>query len=175
MNTPSQHIGERSAAGRLHAPSSLEELTQVVTTAVAQQADWWDLVRVPRTQDRWWTRLAAYRDTDVWLLSWLPDQATDFHDHGESAAAFAVVRGELAEIRADLSGTTTHHLWRPGSVTWLAPGVVHEVTGAGSGLAVSVHTYSPPLTQMTYYNSDIGSGLRAVRTVTTDEPEEIGV
>jgi hypothetical protein len=82
--------------------------------------------------------------------------------------------GELAEVRADLSGTTTRQRWRPGSVTWLAPGVVHEVTGAGNGPAVSVHAYSPPLTQMTHYDPDTSAGLRAVRTVLTKEPEELG-
>ena len=170
--TPSEAVTERPGPSRR---LRFDQLTQVVTTAVDQQADWWHLVRVPDGHDRWWTRLAAYPDTDVWLLSWLPGQATDLHDHGGSAASFAVVRGELAETRADSAGATTHHLWRPGSVTWLAPGVVHELTGAGDGPAVSVHAYSPGLTQMTYYDSDTRSGLRAVRAVHTEEPEEVGV
>src|SRR3954447_27009918 len=33
----------------------------------------------------------------VWLLSWLPGQGTDLHDHGPSAGAFAVARGMLTE------------------------------------------------------------------------------
>ncbi|MCW2695795.1 MAG: cysteine dioxygenase type, partial [Modestobacter sp.] len=34
---------------------------------------------------------------EVWLLSWVPGQATALHDHGPSAGAFAVARGVLSE------------------------------------------------------------------------------
>jgi predicted metal-dependent enzyme (double-stranded beta helix superfamily) len=172
MEIPSQRSSERLTTPRGRTRLPLDELTQVVATTVSRRADWWHQVRLPSGHDRWWTRLTAQRDTDVWLLTWLPGQATDLHDHGESAASFAVVSGHLAEIRADPTGATTRHRWRPGPVTWLAPGVVHEVTGAGSGPSVSVHAYSPPLTRMTYYDSDTRAGLRVLRTVLTEEPED---
>lgn len=170
-------ISTHPAALRRHADRLLglcaDELTLLVAETVAHQADWEHLVRLPEPgADRWWTRLESHRTVDLWLLTWLPGHATDLHDHGTSAAAFSVVSGGLAEIRVDHAGVTTRQHWRAGSVTWLAPGVVHEVTGAGAGPAVSIHAYSPPLTQMNYYDPDLGSGLRVVRTVPTDEPEE---
>ena len=46
---------------------------------------------------RWYARLAITDDHEAWLLSWLPGQSTDLHDHGGSAGAFAVVSGTLTE------------------------------------------------------------------------------
>lgn len=64
--------------------------------------------------------------------------------------------------------TTAH---RAGSVTWLAPGIIHDVRGAGRRPAVSIHAYSPPLSRMNYY-ADGRDGLHVVRSVQTHEPEE---
>ena len=43
---------------------------------------------------RWHERV--YRDprVDIWLISWLPTQGTQMHDHGGSSGAFRVVAGE---------------------------------------------------------------------------------
>ena len=46
---------------------------------------------------RWYHRLAATDEYEVWLLTWLPGQGTDLHDHGGSAGALAVVSGEVTE------------------------------------------------------------------------------
>ena len=47
---------------------------------------------------------------------------------------------------------------------------VHDVRNLGDEPAVSVHTYSPPLTSMTYY--DLADGeLTPIRTLATDDPE----
>ena len=56
--------------------------------------------------ERWYHRLAAEPDHEVWLLTWLPGQGTDLHDHGGSAGAFQVYAGTLTEDtvqRADSS------------------------------------------------------------------------
>jgi hypothetical protein len=47
--------------------------------------------------DRWYHRLAVADDHEVWLLTWLPGQGTELHDHGGSAGAFHVVSGTLTE------------------------------------------------------------------------------
>jgi hypothetical protein len=49
--------------------------------------------------------------------------------------------------------------------------VRHDVRHAGSGPAASLHAYSPRLTRMTFWEPT-GTGLRAVRTVRTDTPEQ---
>jgi hypothetical protein len=107
----------------------------------------------------------------VWLLSWLAGQATDLHDHGRSAAAFAVVQGQLAEVRVDAEGWWSRHQRAAGSVTSLPPGLVHDVHGAGTGPAVSIHACSPPLRSMNFYERDARGRLRAAHTMATEQPE----
>jgi hypothetical protein len=60
--------------------------------------------------ERWHQRI--YRDgrMDVWLISWLPTQGTQLHDHGGSSGSFTVLSGSLTSewpARASGSGRTT--------------------------------------------------------------------
>jgi hypothetical protein len=57
---------------------------------------------------RWYHRIAQAADHEVWLLTWLPGQCTDLHDHGGSAGAFHVLSGSLTEDTA-LSARPTEH------------------------------------------------------------------
>jgi len=160
-----------SRSTHAHGALSLADLTTLVRSIADTPDLWMPQLRIPNAgEDRWWTRLSTDSRVDVWLLSWLPDQATELHDHGSSAAAFSVVRGRLVEVRAEPNGRRASHIRTPGSVTWIAPGVVHDVRGSGQEPAASIHAYSPPLRQMTYYGSD-NKGLRPVRSVLTEQPE----
>lgn len=151
-------------------------LSMLVRQVAADPDQWAPYLQLPeQAGQRWWTRLSADSEMDVWLLSWLPGDATDLHDHGPSTAAFTVVRGELDEVRIAPDGRqfTVH---RPrGSTTTLGPGVIHDVRGGGRGPAVSIHAYSPPLVQMNYYETVAeSSGERRLRlrsSVQTREPE----
>lgn len=149
----------------------LDRLVGLVRRVAADESRWAAQVRFGDPSRRWWTRLHADAAVDVWLLTWLPGHTTELHDHGRSSAAFVVARGELEEVRADFSGTTTSTVHAAGTAAWMAPGVVHDVRAAGLAPAVSIHAYSPPLTRMTYYGLQAGT-LRPIRTVQTDEPEE---
>jgi predicted metal-dependent enzyme (double-stranded beta helix superfamily) len=151
---------------------SLDELTSVLRCAVADARRWQSRLRLPEGDDRWWTLLSRDERVDIWLLSWLPGQGTNLHDHGPSAAAFTVVRGLLGEVRVNSRGLASTYWRRPDSVTWLAPGMVHDVAGAGVEPAVSIHAYSPPLREMNYYAPDPRGRLHMVRTVVTHEPEQ---
>ena len=77
-------------------------LSAVVSTIAREPSLWSDLIEY-RAEQRYWIQLdtpAAFRDSvDVWLLTWLPGQQTQPHDHGASAAAFRVVRGSNTEYR----------------------------------------------------------------------------
>jgi predicted metal-dependent enzyme (double-stranded beta helix superfamily) len=156
---------------RRTAPLALPDLVSLVEAVATEPLAWEPRVRLPQGADRWWTRLHADRRFDLWLLSWLPGHATDLHDHGPSAAAFAVVRGLLHEVRIGSAGQTVSYPRNAGSVAWLAPGVIHEVNGAGRGPAVSIHAYSPPLREMNYFALG-DSGPALVRSVRTTEPEQ---
>jgi len=145
-----------------------------LAAALAVAADRWLPLVEYRAESRWSAPLAhaaaagvldpsLHEDlarAQVWLLSWLPGQGTDLHDHGGSAGAFAVVRGTLSEAvgaRAGATGLTA------GRVRHFGPHHVHRVTNPGAEAAVSVHVYSPRLTVMNTYRVE-GRGL--VRTGT---------
>ncbi len=116
----------------------------------AAAGDWPGLVRY-ESATRWYRRLVSGRDYEIWLLSWLPGQRTGFHDHGGSARAFTVVRGELRERTVSGTGRAAGAVRAAGGVRTFGPRHVHDVVNAASVAAVSIHAYSPPLAEMRRY------------------------
>ena len=55
-------------------------------------------------------------------------------------------------------------------IRWVPPGAVHDVSNPHLAPAVSIHAYSPPLSQMTFYRQS-AAGLVATRTEHTNGPE----
>jgi predicted metal-dependent enzyme (double-stranded beta helix superfamily) len=147
---------------------TLSSLADTVTTVAADPRLWRQHVHFD-SGSRYWHRLATLPDADLWLLTWMPDQQTDLHDHGEATAAFALVAGSLEEVRIS-DGRRVSRSLTPGQVSWVPAGAVHDVGNRGNSPAISIHAYSPRLTQMTFWDLDDGS-LRRVSTVLTDEPE----
>ena len=86
-------------------------------------------------------------DHEVWLMSWLPGQSTDLHDHGSATGAFTIVSGVLTEtvMRAGV----THDL-KPGQSRVFAPNYVHQVVNNGADPAVSIHVYRTTREMRTY-------------------------
>lgn len=115
-------------------------------------------------RSRWYHRLDAEADHEVWLLTWLPGQGTDLHDHGGSAGGFTVVSGELTELTPSISGgRLSPWTLRPGQGRRFGARYIHQVTNRGTEPAVSVHAYSPALTNMRRYElTDTGLRLAAV-------------
>src|SRR5262245_19774664 len=72
------------------------ELLTIARRYAARPADW---PRAPifDPSSRWYARLAVESDHEAWLLTWLPGQGTELHDHGGSAGAFVLVSGALTE------------------------------------------------------------------------------
>jgi quercetin dioxygenase-like cupin family protein len=75
---------------------------------------------------------------EVWLMSWLPGQSTDLHDHGSATGAFTIVDGVLTE--KVMRDGVTHDL-KPGQSRVFAPNYVHQVSNNGIDPAVSIHVY----------------------------------
>ena len=147
-----------------------QALLDLVGAVADDPARWRSAVRFDAGR-RHWSRLPAPDGAELWLLTWLPDQSTDLHDHGPSAAALTVVAGWLEEVRADATGRRTTSVLAAGDGVHLSPGVVHDVGNRGTVPAVSVHAYSPPLSSMSFYERS-PAGLHRVRTVVTDQPEQ---
>ncbi len=140
-----------SAVSDIRVPLSRTRLEQIARTVAGCAESWHDLVRF-ETGERWYCRLQQADDHEVWLLSWLPGQWTGFHDHGGSAGAFVVARGELDERTPvpDPPGVHVRRLAR-GTVRSFGPRYIHDVVNASETPAVSVHAYSPPLIEMRRY------------------------
>lgn len=115
----------------------------------------WPLAPRFNASHRWSHRLRADRDAEVWLLTWLPGQCTEVHDHGGSAGAFTVVEGELTE-ETFAGGTATGTLLAAGSGRRFGAHHVHRVANLGQRPAVSIHVYGPALTTMTQYRVEDG-------------------
>ena len=148
---------------------SLGDLDAIVRTVAASPHLWRRHVRFDRGS-RYWHRIATLPAADLWLLTWLPDQSTDLHDHGSSAAAFTVVAGALEEVRAHPDGRRARSTLSAGACTTVPPGAVNDVGNRCSPPAISIHAYAPRLEQMTFWEST-PSGLRRLETLRTDEPE----
>ncbi|MDQ2815137.1 MAG: cysteine dioxygenase [Actinomycetota bacterium] len=131
------------------------QLTDVVQRLAASPAQWLTRVRL-NPDGRWYERIHLDDSHEVWVISWLPGQATGFHDHGGSAGAFAVVWGTLIERRVVGGVATGQVLAKPvkaGGSRAFGPRYIHDVRNvATSAVAVSVHAYSPPLPEMTRYD-----------------------
>jgi rhodanese-related sulfurtransferase len=129
-----------------------EELASIVSQ-FASSDGWLDRVRL-RTDHRWYERLYHGSDYDIWVISWMPGQSTGFHDHGESAGAFVVATGILEEHRP---GEQTVVI-QPGKPRAFGPDYAHDVRNVSLAPAISIHAYSPPLSEMNEYELE-GSEL----------------
>jgi rhodanese-related sulfurtransferase len=129
-----------------------EELANIVSQ-FASSDGWMDKVRL-RVERRWYERLYRGPDYDIWVLSWLPGQSTGFHDHGASSGAFVVATGILEEHRPG----KRNHVMHPGKPRAFGPDYTHDVRNLSLAPAISIHAYSPPLSEMNEYELD-GSEL----------------
>jgi Cysteine dioxygenase type I len=137
---------------------------------------------------RWHQRIYRDRRVDVWLISWLPSQGTQLHDHGGSAGAFTVLSGELAEAiyrpsvpprsgrvasAPDSAPALLEQRRMSGSGVGFGAQYVHDVRNLSEEPAVSVHAYSPPLTSMGFYDLDQAGELRKLVSMRTEDPEPV--
>ena len=140
------------------------ELAGIVETA-AKSNEWIGRVRLC-AERRWYERVHHGPDYDLWVISWLPGQSTGFHDHGGSSGAFLVVSGVLEELRPE--GQT--YLAERGNSRSFGPDYAHDVRNVSNAPAISIHAYSPPLTEMNDYEFTGGQLIpskRADRQVDT--------
>ena len=121
----------------------------------------WPLAPRFSAASRWYARIGGDSTHEAWLLTWLPGQATDLHDHGGSAGAFVIVTGALTEqiVQVDQPSPVV-----PREVTLTAGAArafgarhVHRIVNAGTVPAISLHVYAPALREMTRYRIEKGA------------------
>lgn len=130
-------------------------LVKMATDLAKQNALWEPLVSYDPVA-RYYLRLAREPEFEAWLLTWLPGQGTDWHDHGGSAGAFITLRGVLTERHAEVGYGPPRIIpgvreLDAGALRSFGSRHVHEVTNRGVEPAVSLHVYAPSLSEMRQY------------------------
>ncbi|HEX4467534.1 MAG TPA: cysteine dioxygenase family protein [Solirubrobacteraceae bacterium] len=136
--------------------------------AIAERAELWiGLVKHDRTQ-RLYEELLSDRHVTAWLICWMDEQDTGFHDHDVSAGAVAVVSGTVREERLAVGAAPRERRVAVGSSFSFEPADIHRVTHAGTDPAVTLHVYSPPLRRMGAY-AIAEDGVLARHTMSYEE------
>ena len=119
------------------------------------------------------SRLIATAFYDVWLITWPDGTGLEPHDHGDVRSVLQIVDGELTETSSDrrTGAAPTVRTLRRGSVTIAEPTVVHGLSNRSGADATSLHVYSPPLVDVTFFDLRPAGALQAVRsTPVADRP-----
>jgi predicted metal-dependent enzyme (double-stranded beta helix superfamily) len=132
---------------------STQELRDLVMRLAGDPGSWQRLVRHDPNQ-RNYAQILLNQDVGVWLICWMDDHDTGFHDHDVSSGAVAVVQGLLLEERMRVGAEPASHVYSPGDVFAFRSSDIHRMAHAGGGPAVSIHAYSPPLNRMGAYAVD---------------------
>jgi hypothetical protein len=150
------------------------ELAQFATIIGELPELWQDKVRHDSGK-RYYEQL--YRDShiDVWLICWLDDQKTGYHDHDLSSGGVYVCEGTLIEDRFVFSVAGLEHSSRErraGESFVFDGAYIHGMRHAGGPPVVSIHCYSPPLWRMGYYEADAQGSLSRTSMTYLDEIAE---
>jgi quercetin dioxygenase-like cupin family protein len=144
------------------------ELEQFVADLAADPERWEHLVR-HSGDARVYEQIHDDEHVNAWLICWSEDQDTGWHDHDESAAAIAVISGCVREDRLRLGSDPRTRQVQAGGVFTVPPTAIHRVLHAGTGPAVTIHAYSPPLARSGAYR--VGADGELQREVLSLEDE----
>ncbi len=143
-------IGMR-AVPRAHGRALSElELGAFVDELAERPELWIDLVRHDASQ-RIYEELLSDEHVTAWLICWMDDHDTGFHDHDVSCGAVAVVSGAVREERLAIGRGSCDRTHRAGASFHFGASDIHRVRHAGADPAVTLHVYSPPLARMGAY------------------------
>lgn len=140
-------------------------LLQIVREVAGERERWLACVE-HRPDERWFARVVAESDHDVWLIGWDSFQGVELHDHGGAAGMLYVVDGTLQETSA-LRGRPqrlTEQTLHAGTARAFGVDHVHRVTNPTARPATSLHVYSPPLVTMDFYRPGPAHVLEHVYT-----------
>jgi predicted metal-dependent enzyme (double-stranded beta helix superfamily) len=103
------------------------------------------------SSQRHYEELLSDEHLTAWLICWMGDHDTGFHDHDVSAGAVAVVSGAVREERLAIDRPPLDRTFAAGKSFHFSPADIHRVRHAGVDPAVTLHVYSPPLLRMGAY------------------------
>ena len=138
---------------------SEEELEGVAGDIAARPDIWEPLTHADRERRRY---ELVYEDDrmDAWVLSWMPGQATGFHDHYISAVGLCVAQGVVQEDVLRFGGDPVERRLGKGATRRGSPGYIHRVQYVDGEPAVTIHVYSPRLDWVGQYRLDEDGVMR---------------
>jgi len=143
----------------LHRDLTRAELRTLARRLAGRTELWENLIHHDPGQ-RHYEELIRDRHLGAWLICWMDDHDTGFHDHDVSAGAVAVVRGAVREERLTVGAATIDRSVGAGGGFDFGPDTIHRVRHTGDEPAVTLHLYSPPLWRMGAYLIDDEGSLR---------------
>jgi predicted metal-dependent enzyme (double-stranded beta helix superfamily) len=141
-------LAARYGAGTL-SPADLGRLIE----DIAPRLDLWPPLVISDRRRRRYRLLYEDPQLDIWVLSWMPGQKTGFHDHGDSNVALTTVQGAVLEQQIRLGTPNIERELIPGRFQRGPAGYIHSVTHTSGEPAVTLHAYSPPLTNVGQYRA----------------------
>ncbi|HEV3047244.1 MAG TPA: cysteine dioxygenase family protein [Solirubrobacteraceae bacterium] len=126
------------------------ELEAFVRELAERPELWIELIKHDTSQ-RVYEELLSDAHLTAWLICWMDEHDTGFHDHDLSSGAVAVVSGAVREERLTIEGPTRNAVYPAGASFHFSASDIHRVSHAGSDPAVTLHVYSPPLLRMGAY------------------------
>ena len=136
-----------------------QDLIEFVQGLATKPESWRHLVEHDRAA-RTYSELLRDDDVAAWLICWMDEHDTGFHDHDLSGGAVAVVDGAVAEDRLALGGEPVTRVYEQGGSFHFSAADIHRVRHVGARPAVTIHAYSPPLWRMGAYEVGPGGELR---------------
>ena len=127
---PANTIASSSVAPTVHP-------ALIARAYAADRAKWAHLLSYD-PDERYAALVESTEAQQIWLMSWLPGQETDRHDHGDATGAFTVVSGSLTE---DVLHRGVTLPLSAGQTRVFGPGYAHHVRNEGPDPAVTLHVY----------------------------------
>jgi len=136
---------------------SPDELEQLARDIAARPELWGPLTHADPERRRY---ELLYEDDrlDAWVLSWMPGQATGFHDHYISSVGLCVASGSVQEDWLRYGADPVEWDLREMDSRAGGPGYIHRVQHDSGEPAVTIHAYSPRLDWVGQYRID-GQGI----------------
>ncbi len=102
------------------------------------------------------TLLHSTPDYEALLMCWLPGQHSTIHDHHGSSCVFRVLMGTATETEFSLDELGrvhpgVQHEYTTGEVIASAASDIHQVSNLSGEDLVTLHVYSPSLSEMRVY------------------------
>jgi len=134
-------------------PLTTRQLAELSSTIAEREELWRPLVVVDPERRRYRLMFEDER-VDVWVIMWMPGQATGYHDHAVSGVGVAGAEGMAVEKQMVLPSGSWDVEIRPGVTREGPAGYIHAVCHGEGTPAITIHSYSPPLMEVGQYRVD---------------------